>query len=106
LSQGGAEACARLLALAEHELALVQSGALDELDAVHRRRVQLLSTLDAPAGGSALTAEDKVQLQAAARTQLLSREAMRQRRDELAAELRHSGQARRAAAGYRASTGR
>jgi hypothetical protein len=105
VSPPGHPACAQLAALAEHELALVQSGAVDELDAVHHRRMELLTALGA-AGADGRTAQDTAQLQTAARTQMLAREAMRQRRDDLAAELRHSGHARRAAAGYLASTGR
>ncbi|MCW3016501.1 MAG: hypothetical protein JWO02_3593 [Solirubrobacterales bacterium] len=97
--------CARLAALAETELALVQSGAVDELDAVHATRMQLLAELDVRGTGG-LGAQDEAVLRAAARTQLLTREAMRQRRDDLAAELSRSGHARRAAAGYRASAER
>lgn len=94
--------CAALAALAQHELALVESEAYEGLEAVHAQRVDLLAALEA-AGGSSLTPGDRAVLQTAARTQSLATEAMRQRRDALARELRHSGHARRAAAGYRAS---
>jgi hypothetical protein len=96
------ELCAALAALAQSELSLVESGAYEELEAVHARRVELLAAIVPPAG-PALSPPDRVLLQSAARTQMLAAEAMRQRRDELARELGRSGHARRAAAGYRAS---
>lgn len=95
--------CAALAGLAQHELSLAESGAYEALDAVNDRRLALLAALGPP-GGSRLTAGDKDLLRTAARTQLLAREAMRQARDELSAQLGHTHQARRAAAGYRAST--
>jgi hypothetical protein len=101
-SAAPAELCVALAALAQSELSLVESGAYDELEALHARRVELLAAI-APPAGPALSPQDRVLLQTAARTQMLAGEAMRQRRDELARELGRSGHARRAAAGYRAS---
>ncbi|WP_354699784.1 hypothetical protein DSM112329_00039 [Paraconexibacter sp. AEG42_29] len=95
--------CAALGALAQHELSLVESGAYDELDAVGAVRLDLLTALGAP-GSARLTDADKDVLRSAARTQLLAREAMRQARDTLAGQLGRTDHARRAAAGYRAST--
>lgn len=99
---GPAAACVALAALAQRELALVEAGALEELDAVHEQRLVLLDALPA-AGAAALGEADREQLRSAARAQMLAGEAMRQRRDALRRDLGHSGQARRAAAGYRAS---
>ncbi len=97
-----AQACVALAALADHELHLVRTDALDELDAVHEQRVALLEILETPGAGP-LPAADQAVLQRAMRTQLLAAEAMRQRRDHLATQLRQNGHARRAAAGYAAS---
>lgn len=89
--------CAALLELAERELALVVSGAYEDLDAVHAERLRLLELLPAP---GTLHEAGKTVLRAAAHMQLTAREAMRQRRDRLAAELGRTDHARRAAAGY------
>jgi hypothetical protein len=96
------QACEQLALLAEHELHLVRTDAVEELEGVHDRRVALLAALEAPGAGP-LGQADKDVLQRATRTQLLAAEAMRQRRDRLAAQLSQNGVARRAAAGYAAS---
>ncbi len=86
------------MALAEHELTLVQSGSTEELEAIHTSRLQLLTALGAR-GSAPLTAADKDTLQQAARLQMLAREAMRQRQDELTQDLAQSTVARRATEG-------
>lgn len=98
-----AAVCAALAVLAERELTLVQTGAYEALEDVHERRVALLDALGPP-GRAGRSEGERACLRDAARLQQLANEAMRQRRDELARELGHNGQARRAVAGYRAST--
>jgi hypothetical protein len=99
-------ACTALAALAEHELNLVRTEAFAELETVHEERLALLAVLETPGGGGPLDDAAEAALQGAMRTQLLAAEAMRQGCGRLAAQLQHSGHARRAAAGYAAAAQR